>query len=61
MNATADAPRPDLGAIAAEVDAWNREGMRVLTVLDADYPVNLRTVHDRPLCGWRTQVRHHEP
>ena len=25
-----------------------RPGMRLLTVLDPDYPENLRTVHDRP-------------
>ncbi|MDQ6816357.1 MAG: DNA-protecting protein DprA [Actinomycetota bacterium] len=33
---------------AADLDVWSEEGMRVLTVLDPDYPENLRTVHDRP-------------
>jgi DNA processing protein len=27
---------------------WEREGIRMLTVLDPDYPDNLRAVHDRP-------------
>ncbi len=43
-----DEPTADLDAIAAEVEAWAEEGMAVLTVLDADYPANLQTVHDRP-------------
>jgi DNA processing protein len=30
------------------VDAWGREGITLVTVLDAVYPVNLRMVHDRP-------------
>jgi DNA processing protein len=38
----------DLTAQIAELDAWAHEGIRVLTVLDADYPENLRTVYDRP-------------
>jgi len=36
------------GAATSEIEGWQREGMRLLTVLDADYPDNLRTVHDRP-------------
>lgn len=39
---------PDLSAQIAELDAWVREGISVLTVLDAGYPENLRTVYDRP-------------
>lgn len=31
-----------------DVEKWRREGIEVVTVLDADYPVNLRSVHDRP-------------
>ena len=38
----------DLTAHIVELDAWTREGINVLTVLDADYPENLRTVYDRP-------------
>jgi DNA processing protein len=41
---------PDAGreAIIAELEGWEREGMDLVTVLDDGYPVNLRTVHDRP-------------
>jgi DNA processing protein len=38
----------DLDAIMREVEAWRSEGMRLLTVLDHDYPANLRTIHNRP-------------
>ena len=38
----------DLEAIADEIEEWEREGMRFVTVLDADYPENLRGVYDRP-------------
>ncbi len=45
-----DSPRraAELAAASAETEQWERDGMRVLTVLDAGYPDNLRTVHDRP-------------
>lgn len=43
-----DPAGPDLDAIAAEIEAWEREGMRLLTLLDPGYPENLRSVHDRP-------------
>jgi DNA processing protein len=39
---------PDLEAIVAEISAWTSEGMRLVTVLDEDYPANLRSVHNRP-------------
>lgn len=32
----------------AELDGWERSGWSVLTVVDRDYPTNLRHVHDRP-------------
>jgi DNA processing protein len=32
----------------ADLDRWNVAGMRLVTVLDHDYPPNLRAVHDRP-------------
>jgi len=33
---------------AADIAGWEADGMRLLTVLDPDYPRNLRGVHDRP-------------
>lgn len=38
----------DLEAIEAEIRQWNADGIRLLSVLDPDYPDNLRAVHDRP-------------
>jgi DNA processing protein len=40
--------RDGLAEAAAEIAVWERRGMRMLTVLDPDYPGNLRAVHDRP-------------
>jgi DNA processing protein len=37
-----------LDSAAAEVAGWEAQGIRVLTVLDAEYPDNLRAVYDRP-------------
>ena len=37
-----------LDAVAAEIAAWEQSGIELLTVLDPDYPENLRTVYDRP-------------
>lgn len=31
-----------------EIARWERRGIRMLTVLDREYPENLRAVHDRP-------------
>jgi DNA processing protein len=31
-----------------EIEAWEAQGLRLLTVLDDGYPENLRAVHDRP-------------
>lgn len=39
---------PPLGPAVAAIEQWESDGMRLLTVLDPDYPDNLRTVHDRP-------------
>jgi DNA processing protein len=36
------------GDTVGELERWSERGMRLLTVLDADYPENLRAVHDRP-------------
>lgn len=47
----ADEPRQDvadLDAIAGEIDTWESEGMAFVTVLDDGYPINLRSIHNRP-------------
>jgi DNA processing protein len=31
-----------------DLDRWSAQGMRLVTVLEPDYPPNLRAVHDRP-------------
>jgi DNA processing protein len=40
---------------AADILRWSHRGVSVVTLLDADYPANLRAVYDRPLlifvCG----------
>lgn len=41
-------PDPLLRQAQADIDSWSAAGFRLLTVLDPDYPPNLRTVHDRP-------------
>jgi DNA processing protein len=41
-------PDESLDAILTEIQGWEAEGMKVLTVLDPDYPQNLRTIHNRP-------------
>jgi DNA processing protein len=45
-------PPQDLDQLLAEVDvavaAWAAEGIRITTLLDADYPGQLLTVHQRP-------------
>ncbi|MGW5658214.1 DNA-processing protein DprA [Streptomyces humi] len=41
-------PAVDLDGVAAEIAAWEREGMRFVTILDQDYPLYLRLVHQRP-------------
>lgn len=33
---------------AADLQRWDAEGMRLVMLLDPDYPPNLRAVHDRP-------------
>jgi DNA processing protein len=37
-----------LAQAMADLAAWTGQGIRVLTVLDTEYPQNLRGVHDRP-------------
>jgi len=40
--------RDGLDAIEQEIGLWSDRGFQLLTVLDSDYPANLRQVHDRP-------------
>lgn len=44
------APHTDdlLDQARADLARWDAGGMRLVTVLDPDYPPNLRAVHDRP-------------
>jgi DNA processing protein len=37
-----------LAAADDEVSKWRAQGLHITTVLDPDYPENLRAVHDRP-------------
>lgn len=37
-----------LDEIASEIEAWEAEGLHLVTLLDPDYPENLRGVYDRP-------------
>lgn len=41
-------PPPDLEAITDEIGTWESEGISVVSVLDEEYPSNLRTIHNRP-------------
>jgi len=41
-------PPPDLEAIEEEIATWESEGISVVSVLDEEYPSNLRTIHNRP-------------
>jgi len=43
---------PDRGGLlhhaSADLDRWSAAGIRLVTMLEPDYPPNLRAVHDRP-------------
>ncbi len=41
-------PHPLLTQAADDIARWQTAGMRLISVLDDDYPHNLRGVHDRP-------------
>ena len=43
-----DTPQARLDAARQDLAAWQSEGITVTSVLDRDYPSNLRHVHDRP-------------
>jgi len=38
----------ELGPAQDELEAWEADGMKLVSVLDPDYPENLRGVYDRP-------------
>jgi len=38
----------DLAAAAADLERWERAGIRMVSVLDTSYPSNLRMIHQRP-------------
>lgn len=42
------APAMDLESVATEIDGWAQQGMQLVTILDEDYPLYLRLVHQRP-------------
>jgi DNA processing protein len=42
------ASEPLVAQAMAEIAGWRDGGIRLLTLLDPDYPDNLRAVHDRP-------------
>ena len=37
-----------IGNASVDLDRWESSGMRLVTVVDSEYPANLRAVHDRP-------------
>jgi DNA processing protein len=44
----ASAPKDSLKQAEQQIQAWRQNGLELLTILDTNYPENLRTVHDRP-------------
>lgn len=48
MSLAPEDPAPLLRQAQADIDRWTAAGAQLLTVLDEDYPRNLRQVHDRP-------------
>ncbi len=45
---SASSPDDIIERAGADVAGWEANGIRLVTVLDPDYPTNLRAVHDRP-------------
>jgi DNA processing protein len=41
-------PEQGIARALAEIDRWSADRIKLVTVLDPDYPDNLRAVHDRP-------------
>ncbi|HET9102487.1 MAG TPA: DNA-processing protein DprA [Solirubrobacteraceae bacterium] len=48
MLAPSAVPQHLIRDAEADLVAWERDGIAVTSVLDSDYPANLRAVHDRP-------------
>jgi DNA processing protein len=44
----AAAPSDDVETAAADLERWERAGIRMVSVLDEGYPSNLRMIHQRP-------------
>ena len=42
------AERDALAAAAEQISSWARQGWRLATILDADYPARLREIHQAP-------------
>jgi DNA processing protein len=42
------APADDAQEAAADLERWERAGIRMVSVLDREYPSNLRMIHQRP-------------
>lgn len=49
LTGAAEAIADEIAAAEVELRSWQDEGIEVVTVLDDEYPLNLRTVHDQPL------------
>ena len=41
-------PAGDVQAAASDLERWGRAGIRMISVLDREYPSNLRMIHQRP-------------
>ena len=41
-------PGARIARALADIEAWRRDRVELVTVLDSGYPINLRAVHDRP-------------
>jgi DNA processing protein len=42
------APADDARVAASDLEQWDRAGIRMISVLDREYPSNLRMIHQRP-------------
>jgi DNA processing protein len=38
----------DVDGMATQIRQWARQGLSLVTILDEDYPLNLRTIHNAP-------------
>src|SRR5216684_1407339 len=42
------APDDDVDTTASDLERWERDGIRMVSVLDPEYPANLRMIHQHP-------------